>query len=75
MCQRYEPDLPCHDSECTTCRENRRLAPVCECGDWHSDHPAGGGRCRLCRSSRYPWDHCDGFRFSHWAETYQPAIH
>lgn len=67
MCERYEPDLPCHDATCATCQADPALTAVCECGDWQSDHPDGTEPCRLCRNSRVAWDHCDGFLFSHWS--------
>jgi hypothetical protein len=67
MCQRYEPGLPCHDAACATCPSDPRLDPVCECGDWQSDHPEGDAPCRICHKSRTPWDQCERFRFSHWA--------
>lgn len=37
---------------------------ICECGEYYSQHEAGGGPCRICRNSRAPYDGCVKFRFS-----------
>lgn len=39
--------------------------PVCECGDWQSDHQ-GGGPCDVCCQSRAPYDGCEVYRFYGW---------
>lgn len=43
-----------------------RLAEVCACGDYRTQHTEGRGRCGVCQPlagpPRAPWDGCHRFR-------------
>lgn len=76
LCSWREPgDIPAFNTEVTSRLSESSLkvieAPkgqkaVCYCGDWKDNHESDYGRCRLCMSSRAPWDNCGGFRFWKW---------